>query len=164
MDDFRPGKPGSEEARVQLEYYGLFLLDGDRSFDEQALEALKKAYKAKKDQFDEFIHRQRESGTISGQVVTPELLEEQKQKSGYGGLEKDLTQLKQRVDYLEKILGGKGHKGKVKDMIDPRLVCFGTSPPKVFASETALEMFLLDKSEEFKKQHYTLQKQMLAEK
>lgn len=162
MDDFRPGKPGSEEARIQLEYHGLFLLDGDRSYDEQALTSLKSTFKNKKSQLDGFVDRIRAQGTASGAPVTPDLIDEQKNKSGYAVMEEDLGIIDKRIKYLEGVLNAKGYKGKVKETLDPKTTCFITSPPRTFPSEHALEMFLLEKPDSFKKEHYALQKQMLG--
>lgn len=161
MDDFRPGKPGSEEARHHVEYYGLFLLDGDRSYEEQALEALKKTFKEKKGQLDSFVERYRSQGTATGAPVTDANLQEQKMKAGYNVMEEDLEILQKRINFLSKTLNASGTKGKVKSTLDPKRTCFATKPPREFPSETALEMFLIDKDAAFVKQHKDLQKQML---
>ena len=56
-DDFRPGKPGSAEVRQTLDYYGVFLLDTDRTYDQQAFEALQRCHNARKQQYDAEIGR-----------------------------------------------------------------------------------------------------------
>lgn len=161
--DFANNLPGSEEARQILDYHGLFMLDGDRSYEEQALESLRKTVREKKAQLDNFVDRIRAQGTATGATVSDENLEDKKYKAGYKTFEEDLKVLEARVKYLSGVLTQSGFKGKVKAQLDPRRTCFATKPPREFPSEVALEMFLVGKPEEFVSQHRELQAQMLQE-
>lgn len=164
MDDFRPGKPGSEEARHLLEYNGLFLLDGDRSWDEQALEAIEKALKEKKSQFDAFVGRIRDSRIASGSPVDDDAMSEIVERAGYGKIEAQCQTLSQRAQVLKDLLRGSDTAGKVKERtLDPKRTCFITKPPREFPSETALKLFLMEQSKEFQEQHAEYTKSLFEE-
>jgi hypothetical protein len=163
MDDFRNDKPGSEEVRNQLEYHGLFLLDGDRSYEEQAFTAIRHSISHKKNQYDAFVQRLRDSRIATGSPVTEEAMEEAVDRAGYITIQRDIDKLQKRIKVLEKVLEEKGPKGKVKETLDPRRTCFVTDPPREFPSETALELFLLDQEPDFVERHKTLQTGMLGE-
>lgn len=163
MDDFRPGKPGTEEVKHLLDYYGLFLLDGDRSWEEQAVGSLEVSLKTKQSQLDGFINRIRDARIAQGSPVDDETLAALAARAGYDTLQNQCTTLKKRVDYLRSLLSEVGSKGKVKHTLDPKRTCFLLKPPKQFASEVALKLFLMDQTPEFRKQHETMIKGMLAE-
>lgn len=161
MDDFRPGKPGSEEVREQMEVFGLFLLDGDRNYDEQALSALKNCFKAREGQLRAFVERLRDSRIATGSPVTEEALNEAKRRGGYDVVEEDLDKIQKRIRLLEGVVS-KGTE-RIKEELDPKKTCFATKPPREFPSETALEMFLLTLPEEQVNQHKELQAAMLGD-
>jgi len=160
MDDFRPGKPGTEEVKHQMDYYGIFLLDGDRSWEEQAITALKTSLKVKKEQVDNFKARMRDQRIAAGSPVTEEAMNEIIERSGYGKLIEECDALQKRVSALTKILDKAGTKGKVKQQLDPKRTCFVLNPPKEFISEVALELFLMDQTPEFRKKHEEFQKSL----
>jgi len=157
MDDFRPGKPGTEEVKQQMDYYGIFLLDGDRSWEEQAVKAIEISLKVKKESVDAFIANQRKN---SPGPIAPEVLEEMIDRSGYKKIQAECESLKRRVDALRKVLDKTGTKGKVKETLDPKRTCFVLNPPKQFVSETALALFLMDQTPEFRKKHEEFQKSL----
>jgi len=163
MNDFRPGQPGSEEVAALLAYNGVFLLDGDKSYEEQALTALRGCYRAKKAQYDAAVQKMRDNRLGAGLTVTDEVMEEAKRMTGYVTFEADVKSIKRRVDTLSKIVEAEGVEGKVKGMLDPRKTCFVTQPPREFPSEVALELFLLDQPADFVSQHKEMQSQMLGE-
>ncbi len=160
MDDFRPGKPGTEEVKHQMDYYGIFLLDGDRSWEEQAIVALETSLKVKKAQVDQFTTNMRNARIAAGAPVNEEAMEELLIMSGYGKMREECETLRKRVSHLRKILDKTGTKGKVKENLDPKRTCFVLNPPKQFPSETAMELFLMDQSPEFRKKHEEFQKSL----
>ena len=141
MDDFRPGKPGSEEARHLLEYYGLFLLDGDRSWDEQAVDAIDKSLREKKLQLDAFVSRIRDSRLAAGSPIDDDTMQEVIARAGHDKTQDQCELLEKRKKYLNNVLRDVGAKGKVKETLDPKRTCFITQPPREFPSETALQLF-----------------------
>jgi len=163
LEDFRDGKPGSEESKSLLDFYGLFLLDGDRSWEEQAITALRKSHKEKQERFDNFISRIRDSRIAQGSPVDDEALEEMSKRNGYDRIKKQCEQLQRRITHLSGLLESSGTKGKVKETLDPKRTCFITSPPKQFPSETALHLFLMDQTDEFRAKHDAYTKSLLGE-
>ena len=83
MDDYRPDKPGSETALDEPEYKGLFLLDTDRPYENQALEALRKSRDKKRTRYRETTqgHRDRAASqniTLTEENFKSEVLESKK--------------------------------------------------------------------------------------
>lgn len=163
LDDFRPGKPGSEEARHLLEYHGLFLLDGDRSWDEQAVNAIEKSIKEKKAQFDAFVGRIKDSRIAAGSPVDDNTLDQLIKTHNYDELKRKIEVLQKRLEVIRGVLSEKGTKGKVKTTLDPKRTCFITQPPREFPSETALKLFLMEQSPEFVAKHEDYLKQLFEE-
>ena len=154
MDDYRPGKPGSEEVRKMLNYHGLFLMDGDRSYDSQALQAIKASYTEKTRVVNDFKERLQTNRTTSNRSIDDQTLTEITNKAGYGvgGIGDQVKSLKKRIDMLEKIVAADKSQGKVKDTLDPERTCFITKPPRQFPSKIALAMFL-EENPDIKKEH-----------
>lgn len=163
MDDFRSGKPGSEEVLKQLQYHGLFLLDGDKSYESQALEILNSCLREKKGQLDAFVNRLRDSRIAAGSPVDEAALNEAKTQAGYNIIEKDIESIRKRISILEGVVAEQSTKGQVKKTLDPKRTCFLTQPPREFPSETALELFLSDQEPDFVAKHKALQAEMIGE-
>lgn len=151
MDDFRKGKPGSEETQKILKEAGCFLLDGDRGYDVQALEALIECVKTKKQQYRDFIDRFRQARATAGQNVTDELVEENLQRAGYGRISDQIEVLEKRIEMLRNEVK-EADPEHVQPKLDPKRTCFVLEPPRQFASPTALKMFLAE-NPEIKEEH-----------
>jgi hypothetical protein len=163
MDDFRPGKPGSEEVRLQLNYHGLFLMDGDRSYDEQALEAVSASLKEKQQRFEGFVGRMRDSRIAAGSPVDEATMAELVERSGYSALEREIEGLKGREKFLRAAVTEAGPQRRQRTSLDPKKTCYVTEPPREFPSETALAMFLSEQTEEFRARHEELASAMRGE-
>lgn len=161
LNDFRPGQPGSEEVKQITDYFGLFLLDGDRSWEEQAVHAIEDSLKAKKAQVEGFVNRVRDSRISQGSPVDDAAMDEILRTSGQDKIREQCESLDKRLKFLRKLLGEKGTKGKVKETLDPKRTCFITQPPRQFPSEAALELFLMDQSPEFRAKHEEYKKSMV---
>lgn len=59
--DFQGGNPGSEGISQLMNEYGIFLRDTDRTYEAQALEALRSCHKAKKTHYEESTNGDRKS-------------------------------------------------------------------------------------------------------
>lgn len=162
MDDFRDGKPGSEEVKHTLHWYGLFLNDSDLSYDVQALDALKASLQEKKVRFNEFMNRLRDGRSSQGIPVTEETLEESVRQAGYASLRDQMGILTERIKTLEAVVSSDPTRGRIGEQLDPARTCFGTSPPRTFPSETALKMFLEDNPELKEKQEELLKEMDLG--
>lgn len=160
MDDFRPGKPGSEEVRLQLNYHGLFLMDGDRSYDEQALEACTASLREKRSQFEGFVSRVRDNRIAQGSPVDDTTMAELIDRAGYGKLEKEVEALKNRVAFLREAVAESGPGRRQRSQLDPERTCYVCEPPREFPSKTALNLFLSEQNDEFRSRHAELAEAM----
>jgi hypothetical protein len=147
LDDFRPGKPGSEATKKILDFEGVFLQDTDLSYDFQALTALKAAVRERKDRVKQFEDRTKGSRVAGGVAVDEASLTEVKEAAGYGRMERDLARLIERIKILEGIVNEDENKGAVRQTLDPERTCFVSNPPRQFPSKTALALYLNDNPE-----------------
>ena len=152
LDDFRPGKPGSEAARKLLEFEGVFLQDTDLSYDLQALTALQIAVRERKDRIKTFVDRTKNSRIAGGATVDDSTMEDLIESSGYGRMQKDVGRLVTRVKQLQVVVSADNTHGAVRQNLDPKRTCFVINPPRQFPSETALAMFL-NENPEIKEAH-----------
>jgi hypothetical protein len=144
LDDFRPGKPGSEAARKLLDFEGVFLQDTDLSYDLQALRALQTAVTERKDRIKTFTERTRNSRIAGGATVDDATMEDLIQNSGYGRMINDVAKLESRIKTLQVVVSADTSKGSVRQNLDPERTCFVINPPRQFPSKTALAMFLTE--------------------
>lgn len=162
IDDFRPGKPGSEEIRKLLDWVGCFLYDTDRSYDEQMLQAINSCIKDREERYRDFITHQRNARISLQQTnISDEDLEPVVQASGYSKIRKSIEILRKRKATLEATL--KAHKSSNAPKYDTERTCFGIQPPREFATKLALKMFL-DENPEIKKDHDKFMDQLTAAK
>lgn len=155
LDDFRGGKPGSEETRKILQFEGVFLQDTDLSYDYQALQTLRSAVREREERIKTFIDRTRNSRIAGGATVDDATMEDLIQSAGYGRMQDDVDKLKARIDTLGKVVNEDEAKGAVRQTLDPKRTCFVINPPRQFPSETALHMFL-NENPEIKAEHEAL--------
>jgi hypothetical protein len=139
MDDFKPGKPGSENVLNLLGYHGLFLFDVDRPYDNQALEAITTCWKAKKFQYDEAVARLKRARSSQGIQDDPELLEEVLDQMGLSQVRDKVEVLKEQIDKYTKIVGADHVVGV---QMDPKRTVYAMEPPREFPSIAAMEFFL----------------------
>jgi hypothetical protein len=153
MDDYRPGKPGSEATKSILAFEGVFLQDTDLSYDFQALQALQSAVRERKDRVKQFIDRTKGSRVRGGAAIDDDSMEELIVTSGHGRMRTDIVKLEARVKILQGIVNSDEAKGSVRQTLDPERTCFVINPPRQFPSKTALAMFLAEQSEEVQARH-----------
>lgn len=155
LDDFRGGKPGSEETRKILNFEGVFLQDTDLSYDYQALQSLRLAVKEREERIKTFIDRTRNSRIAGGATVDDETMTDLVNSAGYGRMQKHVEKLKARISTLSAVVNEDEAKGSVRQTLDPKRTCFVINPPRQFPSETALAMFL-NEHPEIKAEHDAL--------
>ncbi len=151
LDDYRPGKPGSEATKSILDFEGVFLQDTDLSYDFQALKALQGAVRERKDRVKQFTDRTKGSRVAQGVAVDDESMEELIVSSGHGRMRDDIVKLQARIKILEGIVSADEAKGSVRQTLDPTRTCFVINPPRQFPSKTALAMFLAEHPETAKR-------------
>lgn len=162
LDDFRPGKPGSEEVRNMLTSFGCFLFDTDRSYDVQIFECLQNTVKARKQQYSDFVANLRNDRIRAGQNnVSEEDLEGAIEMQGYKVFRDQIEVLERRIQKLRSVLAPTGELGgrRQAPKYDPERTCFGVSPPREFATKLALELFL-DENPEARNKHEQFISQM----
>ena len=141
LDDFRPGKPGSADVAQVLNYFGLFLLDADRPYDNQALEALRKAHAAKKSQHDAAVRNIIDRRAAAGVTPNDDALNETLEQMGYNELNRKIGILKDAVKEFEKAVGSSPEQS-LRRQLDPKRTVFVLDPPREFPSVAAMEFFL----------------------
>src|SRR3990172_4189714 len=102
VDDFRSGKPGSEEVRRLLQSFGCFMYDTDKSHDIQMLDCLKSCVKEKEMAFNDYVNNVRNQRIAAGQsVVSDDDLEGMISMGGYNVMREQITTLKARIAKLD---------------------------------------------------------------
>lgn len=138
MDDYRDGKPGSENVQEVLNYFGLFLYDSDRPYNNQALRALKASFKAKRERLNQV-----KTGIVERSANLPgggPPVDEQLKRLGFAGLEREIEVLKQQIAKYEQSVVEEDTR--VSKKLDPTRTIFVMDPPTEFPSREALEFFL----------------------
>lgn len=155
--DFRPGQPGSEEVRKQTDFLGIFLFDSDRSYDQQALTAVQKSAKVKKDEHRTRMQNLRNMRTAAGMRPDEETMTELEALSGLSGIREQAEALEKRAKVYAKAVANE--EVRKKEEIDFTRFCLATNPPQEFASPTALDIFLKE-NPDVAKRHNALVKAM----
>tara|TARA_R110000765_G_C18902712_1_gene604220 strand:+ start:199 stop:756 length:558 start_codon:yes stop_codon:yes gene_type:complete len=161
LDDFRPGKPGSPEVRGVLDYHGLFLLDPDRPYNNQALEALQRSHKAKKSQYDAVIKNLRSSRAATGVAHDDSAFDETLIQLGYAELARKIGVLKLAISKFQDAVDAV-KEATSRTQLDPKRTVFTMEPPREFPSVAAMEFFL-DQNAEIKAKHIAFTNQGKAE-
>lgn len=159
MHDFRDNNPGAEGVLNYIEYFGIFLFDADRPYDNQALDALKKSVKARKQHYDQAIKNLMDRRSQQGIAPNPEALEEHLQLLGLTGLREKIETLQALVKKLELSVGP---ERSARPKLDPARTLFVTDPPREFPSVSAMEFFL-ERNPEVAAEHAAFLTQTKAE-
>lgn len=141
LDDFRPGKPGSADVAQTLNYFGLFLLDTDRPYDNQALEALRRSQAAKKAQYDSAVRNITDQRAKAGVAPDADALNETLDLMGYVELGRKISVLKDAVAEFAAVVGDNPEQN-IRTQLDPKRTVFVMDPPREFPSVAAMEFFL----------------------
>jgi len=157
MDDFRGNKPGSEEVDKVLDFFGLFLLDSDRPYDNQALEALERSLNIKNAELNERINHLRGQRSFAGVKDTDEAFEETLKQMGLTGLRLKVETLKNQINKLKEIVGPERER-VLRPQLDPKRTIFVLNPPREFPSIAAMEFFL-EQNPEIAAKHKSYQEQ-----
>lgn len=158
MPDFRVDAPGYAEFRGQLDFHGVFLLDADLGYDEQALAALKRSFQLKSEEYKNRMQNMRSLRAAAGMKPDQETMDELERTSGLVGVRKQVDELKERISYLEGVVSTQAPSEKKK--LDLSITCLATTPPREFASPSALKMFLAS-NPDLAAKHNTLVEAML---
>lgn len=159
LDDFRDGKPGSEAVLEVLNYHGLFVVDSDRPYDNQALEAIQRAYTAKKAQFDSAVRNLTDRRAAAGVAPNEEALEETLRQQGLLTLRDKVQTLAEQIKKLTEAVGPVRDR-VLRQPLDPSRTVFVMDPPRQFPSVAAMNFFLdMEENREIKAEHERFIKQ-----
>ena len=161
LDDFRDGKPGSEAVLEVLNYHGLFVVDSDRPYDNQALDAIQRAYSAKKAQYDSAVRNLTDRRAAAGVAPNEEALEQTHKMQGLITLRDKVATLGEQVKKLTEVVGPVRER-QLRQPLDPKRTIFITDPPREFPSVAALTFFLeMPENTELRAKHEAFTKQAL---
>ena len=152
FDDFRPGKPGSEEVQLLMDSFGLFLRDMDLPYEVQALECLKRCVKAKRTQYQEAVNNIKARRAQQGIHDSEDALKEMLRQLNFNGLEEQIKSITERIKFYEKNLAPVDRKS-VREKIDPEKTVPWVNPPKQFETKLQCQMWLSEQGEEAQKKH-----------
>lgn len=152
MDDFREGKPGSEAVQELMNHYGIFLRDFTKTYEAQALTAIKASIRSREVSYNEFVNNLRKNRAQQGISDNQEAFDEIVRQYGYAKVKDQIDALKRRVKFLEKAIGDE--PASVREKLDPERTLMFTDPPRIFPTKLALEMFLNDPGNEKIKREY----------
>lgn len=138
--DYTPGNPGEEAVYAELNYYGIFLLDIDRPYDNQALDALEKARALRKEKYDVAVRRMQDRRSQMGVSPDPEALEEAVRQMGLAAIRDQVRTLEAQIDKLRSLVGPERRVARPK--LDPARTVYVLDPPREFPSVAAMEFFL----------------------
>jgi len=148
MDDFRPGKPGSEEVQNLLVGKGLFLRDTDVDYDIQALEALQKCHRSQNSMLKERVQSYRRGRAEIGITEDKENEEENFRTLGLSQLEERINKIAEHVKFYKKIVEAKKEEVSRTGQMNPELTLFMVDgPPREFPSKAAKALFKQEKPE-----------------
>ena len=159
--DFQPGQPGSETVQLLMNDHGIFLRDTDRTYEAQAIEALRACRRSKNAHYEESTNNLRRSRAASGIVDNPEALEETFRQLGLTNLKEQVNRLDFRIKALE------GEVSRQKAVVstakfDPERTLLFVDPPRVFETAFALQMFLAEPENAALKRQYESWKRAVA--
>ncbi len=141
MDDYSPGKAGSAAVKQVLDYHGLFLLHTDRPYDNQALDALRRARTSKKAQYDAAFRNIVDRRAAQGIAPNQEALEETLTTLGLTELDRKVKLLEKAIDRFSAEVGDTPERS-IRAQLDPKRTVFVLDPPREFPSVAAMDFFL----------------------
>ena len=141
MDDFRPDKPGSEGVMEITGFHGLFLMDTDRPYENQAIEALKESLKRKKSLHQEITQGHRDRAARQSLNIPEETFKQVEKQMGVHKLKEQIDSLIKLIAKYEKVVTGNADTKK-RHQLDPDRTIFALNPPKEFDSIIARQFFL----------------------
>ena len=151
-DDFRAGKPGSEEVQLLMDGMGIFLRDMDLPYEVQALSCLQRCLKAKRTQYVEAVNNIKARRSQQGIHDSEEAMKEMLRQLNFHKIEEQIDSITKRVRFYEKKLQPEDRK-PVRERVDPKRTVPWTNPPKQFETALQCEMWLEEQGEEAQKKH-----------
>lgn len=148
MDDFRDGKPGSEDVQSNMSFHGIFLRQHDRPYELQAIEALEASAKMKSDHTRNFEQSLRSARAAQNTPLSDESFALIFEQSGNSRLKKQADTALERARFLRSQIDVEKAASSIHKEYDPERTLLFTNPPKEFPTRLALQMFLNDAGNE----------------
>ncbi len=142
MEDFVPTKPGWPAIKEDLEFKGLFVLDPDRPYDNQAYTAIKRSRELKEERYRSGREEMKNAISRQGLQFSEENLNERLARAGYIKLLNEITELTQQEQFFAKTIKAEEVKTKKQFVLDPKRTVFVLDPPREFPSVSAMNYFL----------------------
>jgi hypothetical protein len=142
MEDFVPTRAGWPNVKEDLEVKGLFVLDPDRPYDNQAYDAVKRSRILKEEKYRAGREEMKNAIARLGLQFSEENLTERLTRAGYMRLKKECEELLEQEKFYEGIIKAEEVKVNKKFTLDPKRTVFVTDPPREFPSESAMIYFL----------------------
>lgn len=140
LDDYRPDKPGSEAVYEELDFHGLFLMDSDRPYDNQALEAIEKSLRKKRELYNSKLQTHRDRAARQGINVDEDTINNLMRQMGMFQLDEKIQSLRKLSEQYGNVVEDENARRRHK--LDPERTVFAMSPPREFPSTTARKFFL----------------------
>jgi len=147
IQDFTEGQPGSEAIRSLTRHLGVFVQTDDRSYEVQALEALKSSAESKAVQVRGFMQNARKELRELNLTEADDAFQEYVDSHGYGdkGLRGQVETLKKRVRWLQTKVDEQLAEGKsLRAQWDVTRTIMAVDPPREFPTPVQMELFLFE--------------------
>lgn len=150
-EQIRPGAPGAEPVRDELEEMGIFVRDPSLPYEVQAMEALEKCIALRDRRYKDAVARSRQL-LVQGNALNDESLAEHLNQQGYGVFKERLDALKSRLEKYKKLVDPALMKRAKRQQYDPERTIFVLDPPREFESKIQMAIFL-EENPEIQDQH-----------
>lgn len=161
VEDFVKDRPGYENVYNEIVMYGVFLEDPNRSYEAQALEALKASLQVREQMVKDVTDNIRKSMAAMGNSFTPEIVDEQLKLSGVFRIQQENKELKELVSVYANVVEQQNPVSSVKTY-DLTKTIVVVNPPKEFPTKEAMNFFL-SKHPDIKQKHEEYVKSMNPE-
>lgn len=141
VEDFVKGRPGSEAVYSEIDFYGIFLEDPNRSYEDQAVEAIGNAIRMRETTVKEVTDNIRNSVSARGGQVSAEVIEEQLELSKVLNLREQVKEMKKLVGLYSKTLATQKPKSAIRSYDLSRTILV-LDPPKEFPTKEAMQFYL----------------------
>jgi hypothetical protein len=141
MHDFQPQRPGAETVQEVTHYHGLFLLDTDRPYENQALDALRRSHRRKTARCNEITQGHRDRAARQALNIPEETFKQVEEQMGIHHLRREIEALEKLIKKYEAVVVG-DETTKKRHQLDPERTIFALNPPREFDSVITREFFL----------------------
>jgi len=140
-NQFRPGLPGTESVREEMNQFGIFLRDTAVPYELQAIDALRASIRYHEVLYKETTANVRRKAAAVG-LNSEEAIDQTLEAMGYKALFEKIKRLKDRLGRYEAKVDRSVMDRPLHRQYDPKRTLLFLDPPKEFESEIAMLIFL----------------------